>query len=41
MTTLIPCFDGLRGIAAIAVMKFHFAIFFFTASKAVRYSHRR
>ncbi len=28
MTMRIPCLDGLRGIAAIAVMEFHFAIFF-------------
>jgi peptidoglycan/LPS O-acetylase OafA/YrhL len=28
MTTRIQCLDGLRGIAAIAVMEFHFAIFF-------------
>jgi peptidoglycan/LPS O-acetylase OafA/YrhL len=33
MTTRIPCLDGLRGIAAIAVMEFHFAIFFLPQAK--------
>jgi peptidoglycan/LPS O-acetylase OafA/YrhL len=33
MTTRIPRLDGLRGIAPIAVMEFHFAIFFLPHAK--------